>query len=149
VVLGENIAFLIFSLETLADFMWQTELLTKPKRHCHQERTKTLWCRTEIGLEQSLKFQKGLFVEPDIIELVGLNSRLRQTVFNGVYGKLVIVLDASEPFFLRSGNNLPVNYQGSSGIVIKGGYSENRGHIASVDNIDSPSSALNMEAAAC
>ncbi len=42
-----------------------------------------------------------------------------QTVANGVERKIMIVLDASESFFLRGGDDLAINNQAGRGVVIE------------------------------
>jgi hypothetical protein len=47
-----------------------------------------------------------------MIELIGADPALLQTVINSVPGKQEIVFPATEPFFLRSGDNFAVNNKG-------------------------------------
>ena len=45
-----------------------------------------------------------------------------------MYGKVVIVLFAREPLFLRGGHNVAINDQCRGRVMVKGGYSQNGCH---------------------
>ena len=99
-----------------------------PQRHCLQKRAKARRRVIKISLEQSIEFQQRLVIEADKIQFVCSYARLLQAVTNGIYGKIVVVLEAGESFFLRRGDDLAINHEASGRVVIERRYAKNVRH---------------------
>jgi len=81
-----------------------------------------------IGLKQSLKLDKGFFIEHDVAEIRQGDFPFTQTVTDGSAGKPRIVLLAGKSLFLRGRDDLPVSHQAGRAIVIEGRDAQNIRH---------------------
>jgi len=69
VVFGEDVTAFVFVVQSLVHFPWQMEFLSQPERHTHQKLSETSGRITDVGFEESFKFQQGFFIENDKVEL--------------------------------------------------------------------------------
>ncbi len=72
----------------------------------------------EIGFNQPLELQEGLFIESHEIDRRA--GGLGQAIFDGVGRKARIVLLAGEAFFLSGGDNLAVADQRRGAVMVEG-----------------------------
>src|SRR6266849_3114960 len=103
----------------------QIELLLEPKWHRGEERAQSLWREPEVGLEHALELDPGFVVEDDVIDIGEANSRLRQTIRDGMGGKTRIMLAAGKALLLSRGDDFAAVEQRSRAVVIIGGNSKN------------------------
>ena len=82
----------------------------------------------QVRLQQPFELQQWLVVEGDVVQLLGLDSCLGKGVLDGVGWKARIVLLASEPLFLRCGDDPPIDNQSGRRVMIEGGDTQYCGH---------------------
>src|SRR5260370_39864123 len=85
----------------------QIELLLEPEWHRGEERAQSLWREPEVGLEHALELDPGFVIEDDVIGIGEANSRLRQTIRDGMAGKTRIMLAAAKQRPLRPRPRFP------------------------------------------
>ena len=112
VVVGKDQRTLIAPVEPPPDFPREMQFFTQPERHRLAKRTVTGGGEGQVGFQQSFKLGEWFIVEANVVEILGFDARRRQAVFDGPFGKCVIVLFACKPFFLGSGQNLAIAHQG-------------------------------------
>jgi hypothetical protein len=96
------------------------QLLLDPHRDCHAEGLKATWGKGEIGLQQALELEKGLVVEGHEIEGLQAHPGPLQAIFDGVPGKVGVVLLAGEALLLRRSEDAAVLDRRRRGVVIEG-----------------------------
>ena len=101
------------------------QLLLEPQRDRHLERAEAARRQRDIGLQQPLEFEKRLVVEHDMVKTVGGNSRLCETIGNGVVWKRSIVLFSGKALLLRRGDDPAVLDQRRGAVVVEGRNTEN------------------------
>src|SRR4029453_15180036 len=100
------------------------ELFTNPQRDRHPERREALRSEREIGLEQSLEFEKRLVVENDMVDVVQSDAACFEAVGQCATREVGIVLLAREAPLLGGGTNPAIRDQGRCTVVIEGGDSD-------------------------
>lgn len=104
--------------------LFQIRLLKKlflyPNWNRHSERLETTWRVREVGLQQALEFDEGLFKKHDVIDAVEIDLGRVQTVADGMGWKGRIMLLARKAFLLSRGNNLAIFDKGSGTVVVEG-----------------------------
>ena len=108
VVLGEDNPTPVFAIELSTYFPRQVELLPHPQWHRLEKRPEAGRREGEVGLEDALELQKRLVVKADVIQVPRIKSGLFQAIRDGVGREGVVVLDASEAFFLGRGHDLAI-----------------------------------------
>lgn len=76
------------------------------------------------GEQNALKFDQRLFVEDDMLQIVGGDPCLAQAEIDGLLRKAVVVFLAREAFFHRSGDQFAVVEERGGGVVIEAGNTE-------------------------
>src|SRR5581483_11110358 len=104
----------------IAEHTLLEQLFLEPDRNGGPERPKAARRKGKIGLEQTLEFEKRLFVEHDMVERARVNAGFRQTVTNRRGGKAGIVLPAREAFFLCRRNHLAINHKRRGTVMVEG-----------------------------
>ena len=126
-MLGEHYSPSIRSAEASPDPPGKVQLVVHPAGHGAYEISKAPWCVRQECFMQAFEFEQRLVVEPDVVDLIGLQIRLGQTIPDGVLGKSLIVLATSETLLLRRGDTVAVYDQRRRRIVVKCGYAEDGG----------------------
>ena len=103
--------------------LFQLRLLKEPfldpKWDRHSERLETVWRVREVGLQQALELDEGLFEEHDAIDAVEIDLGRVQTVADGMGWKARIVLLAGEAFLLSRRDEATILHEGSSTVMVK------------------------------
>src|SRR6056297_2622751 len=112
-----------FVIQFRSNQILDPEFLLEPECHGFDEGTNANWRVGKISMEKPVKFLERFVVESDHIEFRGGNAPFRETMLNGLFRKPEIMLLAGKAFFLGGGDDLAINNQRCSAIMIKGGYS--------------------------
>src|SRR3989338_5154613 len=102
--------------------------MLNPKGNGSNKRVKTFRSISQIGFENSLKFEERPFVKRYKIKPARGDPCFFEAKINRVSGELPVVLFPCEPLFLCSGYDVAILYQTRGGIMVKTENSENRGH---------------------
>ena len=105
--------------QMVAEHAFLEQLFLEPDRDRLAERLKPPRRKCKIGLEQAFEFQKRLFVKHDMVEFICADPCLGEAIANGGRGKGRIVLPAREPLFLGGGDDVAVDHEGRSAVVVE------------------------------
>src|SRR5687768_4203015 len=100
------------------------QLLLDPERQCHREAAVAPWCEGKIRLQQPLEFDERLVVEDNKIDVAEPDLRVVEAIAHGVGRKTRVVLAAAESLLLRRRDDLSVDDQHGSAVVIERGQTE-------------------------
>ena len=84
--------------------------------HCRISRSKG-----QVGFEQTLELEEGLFVEDDRGEIGSLDARRFKAIADGTFREALVMFLAGEPLLLRRGDDLPVPHQRCRAVMVKSG----------------------------
>ncbi len=115
----------IVHLQRLRQDRLLEQLFLEPDRQRPSERLEALRRKGQIGLEQPLEFQEGLFVEDDIINAGKLAARFLQAPGKRVVRKAGIVFAAGEALLLRRRDDPSLPHQRHRTVVVEGRDSQN------------------------
>ena len=101
------------------------QLFLSPNRNCLTEGAKAPRGEGDIGFKEPFQFQKRLFVEDDIVDIVKRQTCSIQTKGDSVFGEGGVIFAPSKALFLGRGNNLTIAQQGGGTVMIKSRYTEN------------------------
>ena len=79
----------------------------------------------KVGFQQTIKLPDWFFVKDHEVEVLNADACLPQAILRGFCRKSLIMLLAGKPFFLGCRDNLAIHHQGSGGIMVVRGDSEN------------------------
>ncbi|MBA7606676.1 hypothetical protein ES703_13826 [subsurface metagenome] len=125
VVFGENITALVLVVQSPVYFPGQMQLQPKPQRHTHQELLKTSGGITDVGFQQSFEFQKRLFIENHIIEILSSEPPGLETILDRICRELIVMLFSCKSLFLGGGNNFAIANKRCCTVMVEGRYSQN------------------------
>ena len=121
----KHLAFV--GVEAFPDVVGHPQTVAQPEREGHQVGAEPLRRTGDVGLEQAIELDQRLFVEPDQIEVAGLDARLAQAVVDGLGREGGVVLAAGETLLLGGGDNTAVLDQAGRRVVVVGGNPEDAG----------------------
>ena len=78
------------------------------------------WTMANLGFQYAFQFDEGFFVKDQVVEVTHFAVADSQTRFNGSGGKRAVMLDTTETFFLKGGDDRPFLQQASSAVVVVG-----------------------------
>ena len=118
-MLGENETSLITITQPRSNLPRHIQLLLQPDGHGFAKRP--ISCRSirQIRLQQPFKLSQRLVVKSDVVNLLRRDTCLRQAIVDSLLRETLIMLFASKPFLLRSGDQLPINNQSGGRIMVK------------------------------
>src|ERR1700690_3512131 len=96
-----------------------------PNRHRGQKTQEAARSKRMVGFEQSLKFEKWFVIKRYSRKIVVINSRLCKNVATRMNRERRIMLLARESFLLRRGDDLSIDENRRSTVVVVGRYTEN------------------------
>jgi hypothetical protein len=96
------------------------QLFLEPERHRFAERREAAWRERQIGLEQALELEEGLFVEDDVIDVFQADPPLVQTRGDRAMRERGIVLYTGKSLLLRRRENITADDQRGRAVMIKG-----------------------------
>lgn len=115
-------------------FSWEAEvrlqtagdakLRGRPAGHQLGKKLARLRIRLQNTGDDAAKFAEGLFVEDGVVELRAANSGGLEAKLNRLRGKIVVVLDAGEAFFLSGSDQLAVAEQCRGCVMVIAGNSQ-------------------------
>ena len=118
VVLQEDVAARVAAAERPIELPWGIELLLEPERQSHEEQLEAAGREGRVGLEDAVKLEQRLVVERDEVEFFGADPAFRKAVVDRMAREARVVLPATEALFLCRRDDLPVNHQASSAVVV-------------------------------
>lgn len=74
----------------------------------------------QLGFDQVIEFEEGFFVENYMMDIVQVQVVFLQVVGQCVGGKVLVMFVLVEVFFLSCGNDVVIDDQGGSVIVVIG-----------------------------
>ena len=92
----------------------------EPQRHRHPKAAEPARRERKIRLEQALELPQRLLIEGDVVEILGPETALLETIANGVQRKSRIVLLPGEPLFLSGRHDVAIDDQRGCAVVIEG-----------------------------
>ncbi len=104
-----------------ADQLRDEQFLLQPDRHRHLKRPERLGESRQISGQQPLEFQKRFIIEADTVQLLCGDARFFQTVLNGTFGEIRIMLLTREALLLGGSHQLTILKQRCRCIMIKTG----------------------------
>jgi hypothetical protein len=103
VVFGEKDLAAI--IQFLAQIRFHPNLILDPDRYGLEKRDQAGGGTGQIGMEQTIEFEKGLFIERQQVHGLDGDSPFLQTIGNGVPWQRGVVLLAREALFLGGGHD--------------------------------------------
>ena len=104
VVVREDDFLLEPAVHGFTNLLGQVQFRFQPKRHGHQKRTQPLRRERQIRFEEALEFQQRLVVDDDIVQVFRLEIGFLETVFDGVFWEVMVVLLTREALLLHGGD---------------------------------------------
>ena len=95
--------------ESPADLAAHEQLLLEPQGHGLGEATEAVWGVATVCLQEALELGEWLIVKHHVVELVGGQARLLQTIGNGLRGKSRVIFLACKALLLRGGDDSAVH----------------------------------------
>lgn len=116
----ERIAGGVERFQRVADEFLKEEFFLYPDRDEREELGEPFRREGVVGLEQALELQERLVVEDHGVEFRHRHPGVGEAEFGRFEGKVGVLFDTGEAFFLRGGDDATVGNEGGGGVVVKG-----------------------------
>jgi hypothetical protein len=95
------------------------DLFLDPQRNGFEERTQPGRRVGQIAVKDAVELDERLLVERNVVEILQTDSAFAETVFDGEFGEVCVVLLPGEAFLLCGGDDLAVLNQTRRAVVIE------------------------------